>query len=292
MKLTITGYSTAMFATWYFVEELGLLFDAGDGLTASLLGKARKVDHVFISHADRDHLTGLLQFNQLNARKDFPKIFFPKHCGSFPKLEEFSKKFDPHVTGTIWNPIQDNDLIRIKDDFYVQPIRNSHVPAEPEISKSFGYQVYQVKQKLKPEYATLGPDQIKQLVQEIGREKMTEQIRTNVLTYSGDTPVDDYEKWNNTKILIHEATFLENDEPNNLNTHKHKHSYLEEVLKMVSGLSIETLILGHFSSRYSQEEIDARIKLLCKKLNLKIPVYRLLPGQVHRDILNETPLNN
>ena len=54
MKLTITGYSTALFSTWYFIEELGLLFEADDGVTASLLQKARKIEHVFISHADRD----------------------------------------------------------------------------------------------------------------------------------------------------------------------------------------------------------------------------------------------
>ena len=74
MQLTITGYSTALFATWYFIDELNMLFDAGDGLTAGLLHKARKVEHVFISHADRDHLTGLLQFNQLNAR-EAPPLF-------------------------------------------------------------------------------------------------------------------------------------------------------------------------------------------------------------------------
>lgn len=103
MHLNISGYSTALFSTWYFIEELGLLLDAGDGLTATLLQKARKVEHVFISHADRDHLTGLLQFNQLNAREGFPKIYYPFHCGSFPALEEFTKRFDPHVKGTVWN---------------------------------------------------------------------------------------------------------------------------------------------------------------------------------------------
>lgn len=68
MNLTITAYSTALFSTWYFIEEWGVLFDAGDGMISALLQKSRKVDNVFISHADRDHLTGLLQFNQLNAR--------------------------------------------------------------------------------------------------------------------------------------------------------------------------------------------------------------------------------
>jgi len=74
MNLTIHGYSTALYATWYFVEELGILFDAGDGLVSNLMGKSGKIRDVFISHADRDHITGLLQYNQLFAQHK-PKIF-------------------------------------------------------------------------------------------------------------------------------------------------------------------------------------------------------------------------
>src|ERR1700712_4282787 len=133
MKLTITGYSTALFSTWYFIEELGLLFDAGDGVTAALLQKARKVENVFISHADRDHITGLLQFNQLNSRAGFPKIFFPFNSGSFPAMEAFSKQFDPHVAGSVWNPIKENEHIQIKEDFFIQPVRNNHVEAEQHV---------------------------------------------------------------------------------------------------------------------------------------------------------------
>ncbi|MGB0578919.1 MAG: MBL fold metallo-hydrolase [Limisphaerales bacterium] len=71
-KLTITASSTALFSTWVFLEELGVAFDAGDGLVAGLLQKSRKVRHVFATHADRNHLTGLLQFNQLNDRPRHP----------------------------------------------------------------------------------------------------------------------------------------------------------------------------------------------------------------------------
>src|SRR5438270_13694195 len=99
-RLTITAYSTALFSTWYFLEEWGLLLDAGDGLTSTLLQKSRKIAHVFISHADRDHLTGLLQLNQLNAREGFPRIYFPAHSASFPALEAFSKAFDDQVRQT------------------------------------------------------------------------------------------------------------------------------------------------------------------------------------------------
>jgi ribonuclease Z len=291
MKLNITGYSTALFSTWYFIEELGLLFDAGDGVSSSLLQKARKIEHVFISHADRDHLTGLLQLNQLNARPDFPKIFFPLNCGSFTALEEFSKKFDPHVNTTAWHTLKDGEKVQVKQDMFVQAIRNNHVETAPRVFKSFGYQVYHLKNKLKQEFLHLPQDKLMQLINEKGKENMTDEIRTNLLTYSGDTPVDDFEKWNNSKILIHEATFLGAEEQKNLNTHGNKHSNLEEVLQMVSQLNIETLILGHFSSRYTKEEIDNKIKLLCKELKIKIPVYRVLPGQIHRDILNEGPIN-
>jgi ribonuclease Z len=290
MQLTITGYSTALFSTWYFIEELGLLFDAGDGLTASLMQKARKIDNVFISHADRDHLTGLLQFNQLNARDGYPRIYYPFNSGSFPAIAEFSGNFDPHVKGTSWRAIKDAEQVQIKDNLFVQAIRNNHVPTAPEIFKSFGYRVSETKQKLKPEFLQLSQEEIRQTINEIGKENLTDTISTTILTYSGDTPVDDYEKWNNTKILIHEATFLDKNEGDNENTKRNKHSFLPEVLEMVAELDIETLILGHFSSRYSNEAIDKAIQSECKRIGIKIPVYRVLPGQVHRNILNETPI--
>jgi len=291
MKLTITGYSTALFATWYFIEEMGVLLVAGDGLTAALLQKARKVDHVFISHADRDHLTGLLQFNQLNARPGFPKIYYPLHSGSFPAMEAFAKQFDPHVSGTQWEGIDSGQKIQIKDNLYVQAIRNNHVQVEASMIKSLGYRITETKSKLRPEYLALSQPELKALIAEKGKETLMTQVENTVLTYSGDTPVDDPEKWNNTKILIHEATFMGEEDREKTNTKRNLHSRLEEVLGMVADLKIETLILGHFSSRYDAAMIDENIRRLCKELKITIPVHRLLPGQVHRDILNEEPIN-
>lgn len=290
MKLAITGYSTALFATWYFIEELGLLFDAGDGVTASLLQKARKIDNVFISHADRDHLTGLLQFNQLNARPGYPRIYYPLHCGSFPAIEAFSKKFDPHVSGTQWAALADKQRIAIKDNLYVEAIRNGHVQTTPDIMKSCGYRVVEQKSKLKAEYLTLPQEELKALIQEKGKESLTTTVETTLLTYSGDTPVDDPQRWNNTKILIHEATFIGSGEMKEGND-RNLHSRLEEVLWMAGQLQIEKLILGHFSSRYDQMAIDDSIKRLCHDLKIRIPVYRVLPGQVHRDILSQPSIN-
>ena len=286
MDLTISGYSTALFSTWYFVEELGLLFDCGDGLISALLQKSRKVDHVFISHADRDHLTGLLQFNQLNAREGFPVMYYPRDSGSFPALRDFSVKFDPHVARTVWKPVIAKDKIWIKKDVYVEAVRNNHVAAHENVYKSLGYRVVSVRTKLKPEYITLPPMEIKKTIETLGKEATHINIETVLLSYSGDTPPENFEYWNGSKVLIHEATFLGGEADKHIHAHGNKHSNLEDVIRAVSGIHVECLVLGHFSSRYSNEQIDERIKVFCKQYKIDVPVYRVLPGQTVIDILS------
>ncbi|MCP4520858.1 MAG: RNAse Z [Cytophagales bacterium] len=278
MNLSIKGYSTALFATWYFVEELGLLFDGGDGLMAGLLQKSRKINHAFISHADRDHLGGLLQFNQLNARDGAPFIYYPKDCGSFPNLERFFEKFDPHMAGTVWQSIVSGEEIEIKDNIVVKAFRNEHVPCASGMNKSLSFKVYEKKRKLKQEFLSMPKNELKDIIVNKGREFVTEEIATNILSYSGDTPVDDLSKWEGTKLLIHEATFLEKLEkhPERAN----RHSVIDEVFEMLSHSKVEKVILGHFSSRYSSSEIDKKVRELSEKYALDIPIYCVYPGEI------------
>ncbi|MCU0355236.1 MAG: MBL fold metallo-hydrolase [Cytophagales bacterium] len=289
MKLTITGYSTALFSTWYFIEEFGILFDAGDGLTASLLHKSRKIKNVFISHADRDHVTGLLQFNQLNADNQ-PTIYYPRDSMSFPYLDAFFKKFDPHNTGTVWTPVIEKETIKIKQDLLVETIRNGHIASPGSVCKSLSYKVIQTKRKLKPELAKLPGSEIKRIIEEQGQENTSTEVRTTLVSYSGDTPVEDLERFDNSEILIHEATFLSKGDAV-VRPHKNLHSNLEEVMEMVSQIKIGTLVLGHFSSRYAIEQIDRSILELCEKHAINIPVFRVPCGETAVDILSANPIN-
>jgi len=291
MKLTISGYSTALFSTWYFVEDLGLLFDAGDGVISQLLQKSGKIKFVFISHADRDHLTGLLQLNQLNARPGFPKIYYPKDSRSITSLETFSKHFDRQVEATEWIPMKQGEEVEIKKDIIVTSIKNSHVISPDSIAKSFGYLVQLRKYKLKPEYLHLSQKEIIQRKKELGENELTCEVRENILGYSGDTPVENFQIWNNTKILIHEATFLNRNEFTDDDTRSNKHSILEDVIKAATGININTLIFGHFSSRYLHEEIDDCIKKCCKRYDVKFRIFRILPGQYINDIISSPSVN-
>ena len=281
----ITGYSTALFATWYFCDEMGLLFDCGDGVSAGLLQKARKIKHVFLSHADRDHVTGLLQFNQLNARERL-KIYFPESCGSFPPLAEFLARFDPQSSGTQWIPVTAGTEIRLRDDLAVTAIENRHVPSEPGQTKSLSYRVDSIARKLKPEFADKGGAEIGALRKAHGPDFVTDQVYTPKLFYSGDTPIEADGRYDGSEILIHEATFLTSAEIDPDNPRRNKHSSLDQVMAMAASSNIQHLILGHFSSRYDHREIDEAIRKQCVLHDVQASVYRVLPGETGRDILH------
>lgn len=287
MKLTITGASTALFSTWYLIEELNLLFDAGDGVIFNLLQRSRKAKHIFISHADRDHLSSLIALRQMHACPDgFPKIYYPKDARSFEYLKGFSERFAPHAPATPWFGVNNGEEFSIKSNFIVKSVRNEHVEAPPHIIKSVGYEILEVKQKLKEEFKHLSPLLIKTLRKEKGNDFISREQRQSILTYTGDTPVRDYDLWSTSNILIHEATFLEAPKKSKRGN---VHSVLEEVIDMVAQSQVKQLILGHFSMRYGKEEIEQAVQQLCQQYQLSIPVFCVLPGMVTRDILTTNP---
>ena len=290
MDFTISGYSTALFATWYFIDELDLLFDAGDGVVAGLTQKSGKIKHIFISHADRDHLTGLLQLVQLNARDGFPKIYYPASSSSFPALQAFSAAFDQHKFPIPWIPVGPNDRIQIGKDLYVRPIENEHVRHRSDQIKSLSYIVEKTKQKLRPAFADLTGTEIGALRKTHGDEYVMETVTEKILAYSGDTPIAHDGRWDNVEILIHESTLLRSTDVADFESRGNRHSTLEEVMEMVSITKPKALILGHFSARYNADEIDRTIADLGNHYQLNFPIYRLLPGEVYRDVLNSPPI--
>ena len=66
---------------------------------------------------------------------------------------------------------------------------------------------------------------------------------------------------------------------------------MTEVFKMVNEISIKTLILNHFSSRYSNDEILKAALKHIKEFGIDIPVYLIYPGEIKRDILAGQPIN-
>ena len=289
-KLTISGYSTALFSTWIFVDEWALLLDAGDGVTAGLTQKSRKVSTVAVSHADRDHVTGLLQLIQLNAREGgLPRICYPRDSGSFPALADFCRKFDPQVRHQpTWIPVGIEDEIPMKGNLLLKPIANHHVvPPSPELTKSLSFAVVRRTHKLKPKFADLTNAERGTLAAEHGSEFLTEPKEDTLLTYSADTPIEPSSHWLNPEVLIHESTFLNKEDAAGS-----RHSVLSDVLMMVSQMpQLQILILSHFSTRYDSSEVITAIQQEARHYAISVPIYAFLPGQVHFDLLNSPPIH-
>lgn len=283
MHLTITAASTALFSTWVFVENFGLLFDAGDGASASLGQKGRKVRHVFVTHADRDHVCGLLQLHQLNARDGIPSIYYPKDCGSFPALKEFMGNFDPQSGPATWVGLAPDETVNLDDVNFIEARSSEHVTSG-NLTKALDYTLCQVRRTLKPELRAMNGADIGARRKEQGEDAVTEAKVERLIGYSGDAPKLKPERWSGVKILIHEATFLEPE------TARNSHSNLPDVMTAAAKLKLEALVLIHFSARYSSKEIERAIREHASATNLHFPVFAVLPGQVVTDLLSTRPI--
>src|SRR6516162_5613093 len=167
MQLQITAASTALFSTWLFIENLGVLFDAGDGVSASLGQKSRKVRHVFVTHADRDHVCGLLQLHQLNASKGTPHIYYPADCGSFPALRNFVKDFDPQSGPATWKGLKGSEIVGLPNSYSVASRLSTHVEVAG-LSKSLDYIIRTERRSLRPEHRHLSGPEIASRRKELG----------------------------------------------------------------------------------------------------------------------------
>lgn len=286
--MKIHGYSTALFATWILVEDYGVLFDAGDGVVASLLHKSRKAKTIAVSHADRDHVTGLLQLNQLNARDGIERILYPADSGSFPALRDFAGAFDPETLGAYpWMPVEPGQRIGIGPGIQIEVVRNTHVASD--LVKSVGYKIIQTKRKLRPEFAGLESAEIESIAKAEGRGAITESAEEILVAYAGDTGVESAEKWRGCGTLIHESTFIDAEDAETTRS-RNLHSRLAEVLAMANEAMPKRLILHHFSARYGHDRIRAEICGLAGELRIGFPVYAILPGEVSRDLLGAPPV--
>jgi len=278
--LKIISYSTALCSTWIYVEDYKVLFDAGDGVSAGLNKKSSKIKNVFISHADRDHLCGLLQFNQLNTINKLPNIYYPKDCGSFPALNKFVKIFDRHIDTPEWIGIDTSTKIYIAPKIFVKAHLNDHRFEVGKI-KSVGYTIIEEKTKLKSCYAGISGNQIRELKE--SNVEITENVEEKMFGYSGDSRNFEPELWQGVQYLVHESTFLSSSDST-----RNNHTNIEEVLCKARDLNLKGLILSHFSSRFDETTILSKAKQLCKTNNINFPVYVILPGETNRDVLSNS----
>ncbi len=247
-------FSKALYSTWVYYAPDRILFDCGEGVSTLLENKVFAIKYVFLSHGHADHISGLMGLINIrnNAMGDQEKelrVYFP--AGSFfvSELISYFARTNRHLQYELeWIPLQAGDRVSLlpgRHSRYIQAFSTVHARGEP----SLGYNVCEVRRRLKPEYRGLPHEEIVALVQAGKKEEISETYVQPLFSYGGDSVPLNPELVRGTEVLLHEATFVEEEDRK-----EYKHSTVWEAIQVAKEAGVQKeLVLFHLSSRYRWE---------------------------------------
>ena len=213
-----------------------------------------------ISHTHLDHIAALPVYvaRRRLMKMDPPTVYLPEHAidlakqmlGAFMRLDR--GRLPCNLIG-----VKPGDEIELSRELVVTVGQTRHtIP-------SLCYIVWERRRKLKPEFAELSGDEIRDLRQS-GTE-VTRELRFPTVAYLGDTApegMDDNPDVYRAKILIAEMTFVAPVHRKEL-IHKNGHMHLDDFVERKDRFENEIIIAGHLSTRYTQRQAE---RLVAKAL--------------------------
>jgi ribonuclease Z len=266
-------FSKALYSTWVYYGPDRLLFDCGEGVSTILENKVFAIKHVFLSHGHADHISGLMGLINIrnNAMGDHEKelgVYYP--AGSFfvSELISYFARTNRHLQYELeWIPLQPGDRVTLlsgRHPRYIEAFATVHARGEP----SLGYNVCEVRRRLKPEYRDLPQEEIVALIRAGKKEEISETYVQYLFSYGGDCVPLNPDLVRGTEILLHEATFVEEEDRK-----EYKHSTVWEAIAVAQKAGVQKeLVLFHLSSRYrwELEELRQRIAALNPPFSVRL----------------------
>ena len=253
-------YSKALYSTWIYYSADRILFDAGEGASSILGNKAFAVRRVFLSHGHADHIGGLIGLVNIrnNAMGDKEKeltVYYPKGNYLVSEMMNFIARTNRRLSYTLeWVPLRPGDRIELlagQLPRYVEAFPTVHVHNEV----SLGYNVVEVRHRLKPGLAGAPEEEIIARVKAEGKESITEYYDQKLFSYGGDSVAVKPAYVADTEILCHDTTFLNEEDRK-----EYKHATLSEAIACAREARVKKeLLCVHISSRYKTRlrEIEA-----------------------------------
>ena len=245
--LTIEGYSRAAVQSYWRIPELKLGFDLG-AQPWDFMG----TPNWFISHPHLDHIAALPVYiaRRRMMRMEPPVVYVPETVmEDVRRLLLIMQRLDRGRMLCELKGVKDGDEIELSRDHVVTAFATAHtVP-------SFGFVVWERRNKLKPEYHGLPGDKIRDL--RLSGVAVTAELRTPLVAYTGDTSpagLDACPAAFEAKILITEMSFIR---PNHRREkiHKFGHMHLDDFLERADRFRNELIVCAHFSTRYHPNEV-------------------------------------
>jgi len=249
---TIEGYSRAAVQTYWRICELKLGFDFG----------AQPWDFIntpcfMLSHTHMDHVAALAVYisRRRMMKMEPPTVYVP--AMSIEPIQQMLRVFSKMDRGRL--PVQligveAGQEIELSRELVVTPVKTVHTIA------SLGYIVWERRKKLKPEYLALAGHEIRDLKNQ--GVDITREVRIPLVGYTGDTTpagLDLNPDFYQTQVLIMEMTFVAPGHRKE-KIHKNGHTHLDDIVARQKEFKNELIIAGHFSTRYTDKQIERWVK--------------------------------
>ena len=220
--------------------------------------------------APRPLRSGLLQvINQRGEAGSFA-LGHPRGSRSMEMLEAFSNKFNPGSSWrAVWHPLDEGEeLVGEGGDRIIMPFRTHHYLEEETDDglgpHSLGYNLIWRKRKVRAELRDLPQNELDEIRARVGKEGITESVDEKWITVGGDGRPLQTEKAAGAKLLLHEATFLADDdydETEDGGNVGHVHSTVDGALKVAAEAGgAKRGALSHLDALHQNAEIRDAVR--------------------------------
>jgi ribonuclease Z len=247
----VQGFSVAGEQTVVHVPELEVAFDVG--FCPRVLVPCPSIA---LSHAHMDHIGGLpYWFSQRYFQKLPAGKVHCHHAIAQPLLNmmkgwvDLERQQTPHeVIG-----MEDGQEVLLKPNIWLRAIEVRHtVPA-------LGFVVIERRNKLKPEFADLPADALREA--KARGESITRQIDIPLVAYTGDTEMGPYllrDEFRQAQTVVTECTFFDPEHRGRAATGMHLH--VEDIRELLQAWTARDVVVVHLSRRtmlsYARKRLD------------------------------------
>ncbi len=249
--LEIIGYSVAGEETIVAMPQLDVCFDIGKAPDQII-----SINHILLTHGHMDHAAGIAYY--LSHRK-----FCGMPAGTILAPQNLLQPIEEIINA--WGRLDGNkipvNLVGVKagDEYQIKPNLFTRVFPTKHSKGSVGFSVIEKRKKLKAEYTGLTGPQIVELKKQ-GIE-IDYPLEIPIVSYIGDTQYVDFSQLKyiaESKILIAECTFYEDEHSGRAEAGKHMH--IDEFTTLLKNLRNEHIVVTHTTLRTPMREIRKILK--------------------------------